>query len=65
MSLRVDFHCNVNFYLVNKIEARYKVLSFFLKKHEVDRGSNFTFTCDLSNIASISFASVNFTHVRT
>ena len=65
MSLRVDFHCNVNFYLVNKIEARYKVLSFFSKKRKVERGSNFTFTCDVSNIAPISLANVNFTHVRT
>ena len=70
MPLRVDFHCHViftcvykhvNFNLVNKIEARYKVLSFFFT---VERGSNFTFSCDLSNIASILFANVNFTHVR-
>ena len=70
MPLRVDFHCRViftcvykhaNFNLVNKIEGRYKVLSFFFK---VERGWNFTFTCDLSNIASILFANVNFTHVR-
>ena len=70
MPLRVDFHCrliftcvykHVNFNLVNKIEARYKMLSSFFFK--VERGSNFTFTCDLSNIASILFANVNFTHV--
>ena len=39
--LRVDFHCRViftcvykhaNFNLVNKIEARYKLLSFFFSK---------------------------------
>ena len=71
MPLRVDFHCrviftcvykHVNFNLVNKIEARYKLLSFFFFK--VERGSNFTFTYDLSNIASILFAYVNFTHIR-
>ena len=71
MPLRVDFHCHViftcvykhvTFNLVNKIEARYKLLSIFF--FNVERGSNFTFTCDLSNIASILFANVNFTHVR-
>ena len=70
MPIRVDFHCrlifkcvykHVNFNLVNKIEARYKVLNFFFT---VERGSNFTFSCDLSNIASILFANINFTHVR-
>ena len=70
MPIRVDFHCrlifkcvykHVNFNLVNKIEARYKVLSFFFT---VERGSNFTFSCDLSNIASFLFANVNFTHIR-
>ena len=71
MPLRVDFHCHViftcvykhvTFNLVNKIEARYKLLSIFC--FNVERGSNFTFTCDLSNIASILFANVNFTHIR-
>ena len=70
MPIRVDFHCrlifkcvykHVNFNLVNKIEARYKVLSFFFT---VERGSNFTFSCDLSNIASILTANINFRHVR-
>ena len=70
MPIRVDFHCrlifkcvykHVNFNLVNKIEARYKVLNFFFT---VERGSNFTFSCGLSNIASILFANINFTHVR-
>ena len=31
---------------------------------EVERDSTFTLTCDLSFIASILFANVNFTHVR-
>ena len=38
------------------------MLSFFFF-FKVERGSNFTFTCDLSNIASILSANVNFTHV--
>ena len=33
-------------------------------KREVERDSIFTLTCDLSYIASILFANVNFTHVR-
>ena len=52
-------HVNLNH--ENKIEARYKVLRL---KSEVERGSNFTLTCDLSYIASILFANVNFTYVR-
>ena len=34
-------------------------------KREVERGSAFTLTSDLSRIASILFSNVNFTHVRT
>ena len=34
-------------------------------KREVERGSTFTLTSDLSCIASILFATVNFTQVRT
>ena len=34
-------------------------------KREVKRGSTFRLTSDLSCIASILFANVNFTHVRT
>ena len=34
-------------------------------KREVGRGSTSTFTRDLSYIASILFANVNFPHVRT
>ena len=33
-------------------------------KREVERDSTFMLTCDLSYIASISFANANFTHVR-
>ena len=48
---------------VNKIETRYKVLRLNVKLSEV---LLFTLTCDLSYIASILFANVNFTHhVRT
>ena len=32
-------------------------------KHKVERDSTFTLTCDLSDIASILRANVNFTHV--
>ena len=32
---------------------------------QVERGSTFTLTCELSYIASILFANVNFTHIRT
>ena len=45
------------------MEARYK-LSVELKR-EVEWGSTFTFTRDLSYIVSILFANVNFTHVGT
>ena len=34
-------------------------------KREVEQGSTFTLTNDISYIASILFANVNFTHVRT
>ena len=34
-------------------------------KREVEGGSTFTLTCDLSYIASILFANVTFAHVRT
>ena len=34
-------------------------------KREVERGSTFTLTSDPSCIASILFANINFTHVRT
>ena len=34
-------------------------------KREVERGSTFTLTSDLSCIASILFENVNFTQVRT
>ena len=34
-------------------------------KPEVERGTTFTLTSDLSCIASILFANVNFRHVRT
>ena len=33
-------------------------------KHEAERDSTYTLTCDLSYTASILFANVNFTHVR-
>ena len=36
-----------------------------LSDRVVERGSTFTLTSDLSYTASISFANVNFTHVRT
>ena len=50
----------VNFNHVNKIKARYKLLRLNVKS---ERDSTFTLTCDLSDIASIIFANVNFTHV--
>ena len=34
-------------------------------EREVERGSTFMLTCDLSYIASLLYAKVNFTHVRT
>ena len=34
-------------------------------QREVERGATFTLTCYLSYIASILYATVNFTHVRT
>ena len=34
-------------------------------KREVERGFTFTLRCDLSYIASILFANVTFTHIRT
>ena len=54
---------HVNFNHVNKI-ARGKIKSAELKR-ESERGSTFTLTSDISCIASILFANVNFTHVRT
>ena len=45
------------------MEARYKLIVQI--KREVEWGSTFTFTRDLSYIASILFANVNFTYVRT
>ena len=52
---------HVNFNHVNKTEARYKVFEF---KREVERGSTFTLTCDLTYVASILFINVNFMHIR-
>ena len=54
---------HVNFNHVNR-NNRGKIKSAELKR-EVERGSAFTLTSDLSCIASILFANVNFTHVRT
>ena len=54
---------HVNFSHVNKIVARGKIKRAELKR-ESERGSTFPLTSDLSCIASISFANVNFTHVR-
>ena len=48
-------------FLATQDNARRRDKSAELKR-EVERGS--TFTCDLSCIASISFANVTFTHVR-
>ena len=42
---------------------RGKILSVEIKR-EVERGSTFTLMCDLSYIASISFANVNLTYTR-
>ena len=69
--LGVDFHCrviftyaytHVEFTRVIKMRQSYRVLSLKVK---LSKGSTFTFMCDLSYIASISFANVNFTHART
>ena len=54
----------VNFNHVNTIVARGKIKRAELKR-ESERGSTFTLTSDISCIASILFANVNFTHVRT
>ena len=51
----------VNFNHVNKIEARYKLLRLNVKLSDI----LLLRTCDLSDIASILFANVNFTHVGT
>ena len=53
---------HVNFNRVNKIEARHKVLRLNVKLSEV---LFFTLTCSLSYVASIFFANVNFTLLRT
>ena len=53
---------DVNFNHLNKIEASYKVLRLNVKLSEVQLLPP---TCDVSNIACIFFANVNFTHVRT
>jgi len=50
----------VNFNHVNKIEARYKLLRLNVKLSDI----LLLRTCDLSYIASVLFAKVNFTHVR-
>ena len=50
----------VNFNHVNKIEARYKLLRLNEKLSDI----LLLRTCDLSYIASVLFAKVNFTHVR-
>ena len=46
------------------IVNRGKIKSAELKR-EVERGSTFTLASDLSSIAYIFFANLNFTHVRT
>ena len=61
--LRACTRTYTGFTRVNYMDARYK-LSVELKR-EVEWGSTFTFTRYLSYIASILFAKVNFTHVRT
>ena len=53
---------HINFNHVNKIETRLKNAEL---KREVERGSTFTLTSDLSCIAYILFANVNFTYVPT
>ena len=47
---------------VNKIETLYGRSRVYV---EVELRSNFTFTCGLSYIASISFTNVHFTYIRT
>ena len=64
--VRVDFWLrtltHVNFNHVNKREARYKVFRLNVKLTEV---LLLRLKCDLSYIASVLFANVNFTNVRT
>ena len=73
-NVRVDFHLmrfwlrtltRVNFNHVNKIEVRYKVLRLNVKLSKFLTLHLHNCTCDLSYIASILFASANFTHVHT
>ena len=52
-------------YFYEVTQSRIAILKSADLKREVKRGSNFTLTSDLSCIASILFANVNFTHVRT
>ena len=52
----------VNFTFTNKIQAMHERSLVSIK---VEQGSTFTFTGDLSYIASISFTRVKFTCVRT
>ena len=47
---------------VNKIDILYGRSRVYVK---VEPRSNFTFTCGLSYIASISFTHVHFTYIRT
>ena len=58
------FHVRKHVYFtrVYKIEATYEVWRVNIK---VERGAVFTFTRDLSYIASILFTHVNFTRERT
>ena len=55
-------HVNAPKFLSCK-QNRGKIKSAELKR-EVEQGSTFTLTSDLSCIASILFANVNFTHVK-
>ena len=62
LTYKVDFHRHVIFTRINEIEAIYERSRVNVK---VEPCSYFTLTSDLSCIASILFADVRFTHVRT
>ena len=51
-------------YFYEVTQSRIAILKSADLKREVKRGSTFALTSDLSCIASILFANVNFTHVR-
>ena len=60
--VKVDFHCQIIFTCINKIEVMYERPR---GKVNVERGLTFIFMHDLSYVASISFTCVKFMWVHT